>query len=60
MDRWRLKWLCALKDITKHYYLKSLEFILKGKKETKGKPETTYGISKAEHEPKHMVRRKSY
>ena len=59
IDGWRLKWICALKDVTEHYHLKSLEVILKGKR-TKEKPETTYGISKAEHEPERIERRKSY
>jgi len=36
-----------------------LQVILKGKR-TKEKPETTYGISQAEHEPELTGRRKSY
>lgn len=55
----RQKWVCTLKGVIEHYRLKSVEVILKGKR-TKEKPEATYGISKAEHEPQHTVRRKRY
>ena len=61
MERWMgAKGVCALKDnVTENRNLKSLQVILKGKG-TKEKPETTYGISQAEHEPELTGRRKSY
>ena len=61
MDRWMgAKGLCALQDnVTEHQPLQSLQVILKGKR-TKEKPETTYGIRQAEHEPELTGRRKSY
>lgn len=56
MGGWRRKRVCTLKGVTEHCHLKSLEVILKGKR-TKEKPEATYGISKAEREAGHTVRR---